>query len=126
MHRRRWGRRVGKKNATRQGYRGRQITGPRAGIWPSQADVDPLTVSQPNKDLNYLQDLISICTLSATNWVSLTRKVVAGEGASLLLSDWCKLVVDVCVCVGGWFSFEPCCEKLLPEFNIKESNLNHL
>lgn len=67
--------------------------------------MDPLTVSQPNKDLNYLQDLISICTLSATNWVSLRRKVVAGEGASLLLSDWCKLVVDVCVCVCGGVVF---------------------
>lgn len=47
------------------------------------ADVDPLTVSQPNKDLNYLQNLISICTLSATNWVSLTRNVVVGGGGKL-------------------------------------------
>lgn len=85
--------------------------------------MDPLTVSQSNKDLNYLQNLISICTLSATNWVSLTRNVVAGEGASLLLSDWCKPMLDV---GSGWFSFEPRCEKLPLEFNIKESNLNHL
>lgn len=63
-----------------KGYRGGQITSPQAEIWPSEADVHPLTVSQPNKDLNYLQNLISICALSATNWVSLTRKVGWGRG----------------------------------------------
>lgn len=42
---------------------GRQITSPQAEIWPSYTDVDLLTRSQPNKDLNYFQSLISICTL---------------------------------------------------------------
>lgn len=81
-----------------KGYRGGQITSPQAEIWPSEADVHPLTVSQPNKDLNYLQNLISICALSATNWVSFTRKVVAGEGQAFycLIGTELGLVVDVC------------------------------
>lgn len=84
-----------------KGYRGGQITSPQAEIWPSEADVHPLTVSQPNKDLNYLQNLISICALSCDKLGQPHKEGGGGGGASLLLSDWHKLglVVDV----GGVF-----------------------